>query len=1089
MGRQISRAESYETVHQVFSNINFNAFDYNTIKKSLIDNLKVYYPEDFDDYIETAELIAIIETFAYVGELISYRLDMNASENFIDTAQRKESILRLAKLISYKPFRNIPHRGMVKITSIRTSEPVRDVDGINLANRRLGWNDTNNQKWKDQFLLVMNHVMQQDYGTVGADSRTQLDNVLFELYTFNNTSKDNNSAVTFPYSVQVSDINFDMELVPVAFEEDGPVERRPEVRNNFTFMYASDGLGDASDTTGFLMLTKQGTLQRRSAFFDGITPNQEFTIPVDNINHTDVFVNNVNQDDRSIIINDPYKTFTNNKEGRYGEWSIVGIDSYESIIFNTQKNRKKLEIETLDNDQIKLVFGDGEFADIPSGAFDIWFRTSANDNTTIPKTAISDETASFVYVDANNITQTFTFTFSLVNALQNSSRSESLEHIRRVAPSVYYTQDRMVNARDYNTYMLQDPRILKLQAINRTFAGDSKYIAWHDPKEYYEDVKIFGADLAIFRKQEIPKNGNKTVVDSALNGLSLLVNHIEPQLESVDFFLMAATRLEILGKSNSSYRTLFSEIDTKQEKQRISAELDRIVLSSNASGTIDSTLNLYYSPSRDLWVFPINPSNLVDPRPEKDDILVFQINPTYKFGNTHSGWEIYQAADSIVAYSDTTKFWNTNGSDSVINMNSLLSTNDKITVLAANSNISNTALLTSDIVYDTVKQSTFNAEFDTINSLSIIPVDKNEDSIPDNIIQPEVFGEYVEYLSEASTMYPNTPILATVSSYPLVVNSPVPYLQTFEDADVEIYRTRAGVTTRLFFQTDWTTPDIDNNTDTGTVIRNWIQILPTSVQQDDLLRIKVKRYVYLTRNTTNDPWSIVPDSDATKLIYFQEETSANERRKYIRYEGRYPMNFSWSHSTPRLSLIDPAPSIIIDIFVITDGYYRDYNAYVNHVISFVPEQPSSYTLSRTFRNLLKSKMISDTVVMHSGNFRVLFGKKAQPIDRAKIKIILSAQNTSTENDIKNKVKNVVVSFFDSSNWNFGETFYFSELSAAIHAELNASIQSVVLVPEGNKTQFGDLYQIRAREDEIFMPHITANDIEIISSLNIETLKQ
>jgi len=327
----------------------------------------------------------------------------------------------------------------------------------------------------------------------------------------------------------------------------------------------------------------------------------------------------------------------------------------------------------------------------------------------------------------------------------------------------------------------------------------------------------------------------------------------------------------------------------------------------------------------------------------------------------------------------------------------------------------------------------------------------------------------------------------------------VSYLQTFEDADVEIYRTREVTdaltgttsleTTRLFYGTEWTTPDIDNNADTGTVIRNWIQILPSQVQQDDLIRIKVRRYVYLSRPSINDAWTLTTDSTATRLIFFQEQTSATSERLYNRYEGRFPMNFSWFHSTPSLSLIDPAPSNIIDIFVITDGYYRDYNAYVNGVISYAPEKPTSYTLSRTFKTLLKSKMISDTVVMHSGNLRILFGSKAAAADKAKIKIILSAQNTASENDIKNQVKNVVVSFFDPSNWNFGETFYFSELSAAIHAELNASIQSVVLVPENTGTQFGDMYQITATENEIFIPQISASNIEIVTSLNAEILNQ
>ena len=144
MSRQLSRAESWERAHEVFSQINFSAFDYNTIKESLLDYTKLYFPEDFNDYIESSEYISILELFAYVGELLSYRLDLNAHENFITTAQRKESILRLAKLISYKSSRNIPARGLVKITSIQTTESVFDSNGINLAGRQIFWNDNNN---------------------------------------------------------------------------------------------------------------------------------------------------------------------------------------------------------------------------------------------------------------------------------------------------------------------------------------------------------------------------------------------------------------------------------------------------------------------------------------------------------------------------------------------------------------------------------------------------------------------------------------------------------------------------------------------------------------------------------------------------------------------------------------------------------------------------------------------------------------------------------------------------------------------------------------------------------------------------------
>ena len=520
MANQISRAEAWELVHEAFAQINFNSFDYNTIKESLLDYVKLYFPEDFNDYIESSEFIAILEIFAYVGELLAYRLDLNAHENFITTAQRKESILRLAKLISYKASRNIPARGLVKISSIQTSEAVFDSQGRNLANRKIVWNDLNNPDWKEQFLLVMNRVLTQDFGSVNPNERVQIEDVLFELYTWNNRPLKSSGVTAFSYSASSAGQTFPMELVPVELTEDSPIEKRPERDAKFSLLYGSDGLGDASDTTGFFCFTKQGTLQVQEQPFDGITPNQTFDIEVNNINETDVWLNNVSADTREILITDPTaEVMPHLSDGatRYGEWFEVDLATGQNIIFNTDSNRQKYEIEALDNDQIKIIFGDGEFSEIPAGAFDIWYRTSANSNSLIQKTSVVDVPANFTYTDLTNTVQTITFTFSLINSLQNSSVSEDIEHIRRVAPSVYYTQDRMVNGRDYNSFMLKDPSILKLRSVNRTFAGDSKYIAWHDPNEYYEDVKIFGEDLALYWVTTDPINGARDATTTFLN--------------------------------------------------------------------------------------------------------------------------------------------------------------------------------------------------------------------------------------------------------------------------------------------------------------------------------------------------------------------------------------------------------------------------------------------------------------------------------------------------------------------------------------------------------------------------------------------
>ena len=89
MSRIISRAEAFERAYEAFQQINFNAFDFNTVKQSLLDYMKLYFPEDFNNFIESDELIAIIELFAYIAEQFAYRLDINAHENFITQPQKK----------------------------------------------------------------------------------------------------------------------------------------------------------------------------------------------------------------------------------------------------------------------------------------------------------------------------------------------------------------------------------------------------------------------------------------------------------------------------------------------------------------------------------------------------------------------------------------------------------------------------------------------------------------------------------------------------------------------------------------------------------------------------------------------------------------------------------------------------------------------------------------------------------------------------------------------------------------------------------------------------------------------------------------
>jgi hypothetical protein len=187
--------------------------------------------------------------------------------------------------------------------------------------------------------------------------------------------------------------------------------------------------------------------------------------------------------------------------------------------------------------------------------------------------------------------------------------------------------------------------------------------------------------------------------------------------------------------------------------------------------------------------------------------------------------------------------------------------------------------------------------------------------------------------------------------------------------------------------------------------------------------------------------------------------------------------------------VDPASSNIIDIFIITRGYIENLKNWINGVTAIEPAAPTPLELRADYGTLLESKMISDTVVLRSGNVRLLFGAKSETQLRAQLKVIKNPLTNLTDNQIKTRIVGVIRQFFDIDLWEFGETFYYTELAAAIHNNLGSDIDSVVLVPTLATNQFGDLFQVEAREDEIFQPDIDVNDIIMVTSLTSGILQQ
>lgn len=1093
MGRKISRAESWATVYKAFQNVNFSAYDFNTIKRSLVDYIKLYHSENFNDYIENSELIAQIEVFAYVAEILAYRQDMNAHENFFGLAERKDSILQLAKFISYNASRNLPPRGLVKITSVQTTQDASDSKGNSLANKKISWNDTNNADWKEQFFIIMNLVLEQVYGSVSPNDRVQVDDVLFELYRLKNRPLTNG---VFTYSASGNGETYPMELVPVSLDKSGPYERRPEKTAPFSILYGADGLGDGSDTTGFFCFTKQGVLNKIRKQYDGITPNQTTDINVENINETDLWVNNIDPDTgntfRSEIV-DPL----GRRLGPSGEWVPVDIANVENVIFNTNLNRNKYEVETLDGDKVRLIFGDGEFADIPSGAFDIWYRTSTAGSSVILQNSVINKTASFTYLDHQQKVQTLTFTFSLINSLVNGAPTEDVERIRRFAPSVFYTQDRMVNGRDYNAYPLQDQSIAKLRTVNRTFAGDSKYSAWHDPSEHYEDVKIFGDDLNLSYITE-----TNFVESVAVQPLRMIRDTLQPLLSRADVYLTHS----VAGLAIPNREFTQDEIGT------LDINSDNTILGEIQKGLMDTAgdfeLYLCYRPMyvagnglpiKYQWVTFNERDAEIEPSIQQEAVITLQ------YTRMESKWRAVFRSTQTVAYSPTTSFWFNNGSNKTLVQDTLNSKLDNIVILAANLNSSGGLLGKNhklNVIGTTYAPWLPDSGQTLENTLSVLPPDANDDGVPDDMDLPEIARSSTISYVNVPTAFPFTfTVPVTAQNVISGLNELVVDIngRRFISRQSTTYAEASASDNYYFFDEMATQTTVATTGQVVKFIKVTLSTKPGSndpereynqfIRRGSQYQVTITRlsYAYFIReNLESNEW--IPVSLDELNVTQQKWLDPIQRVNVKRYVGRNALNFAWFHITPRYHLVDPSPTNIMDMFVVTRGYYEQVRRWLRGETS-KPVEPSSLELRSSYEQLLESRMISDSVIVHSGKFKILFGAEALPQLRATFKLIKSANGRFTDNELKVRVVDVIRNFFDIDQWEFGEAFYGTELIAAIHASLPGEIDSIVIVPDSQNHVFGELFEIIPQEDELFQPHVSVSSITIVDHYNSKTLKQ
>jgi hypothetical protein len=1195
-------AEDWKKVYQSFKNSDFKSYDFETLRRTMISYLREKYPEDFNDYIESSEFVALIDLIAYLGQNLSFRVDLNARENFLETAQRRDSILRLAQLINYNASRNIPANGLLKLTAVTTTDNVFDANGSNLANSIIAWNDSSNLNWYQQFITVLNSAMPGSVTFGKPYSKKIIGSIPTEQYKLNSANSD---VPIFSFSKIIGGISMPFEITSCEFTgKEYIYESVPKPADQFSLLFRNDSKGSSSANTGFFAHFRQGTLNLTSFSIDAPVPNEIVGINASNINDSDVWLWQIDA------------------SGNYStNWIKVNNVVGNNVIYNSLTNdqRNIFAVTTREDDQIDLNFADGLFGNLPKGNFVFFYRQSNGLKYSIKPEQINGVQIQVPYFNKSGQRQLLTMTFSLQYTISNSESSESDANVKLKAPQSFYTQNRMITGEDYNIAPLTaGADIVKVKTVNRIASGVSKYFELSDVSGKYSSTNIFGSDGALYRDDTILTFDftytNKNEIYAAI------INQMTPVAESTsmrNFYFNNWARPQLLDPGVYWQQvTKSTNQTTGYFKDSLDIPLQTGVFSSNNLAYVRPDSLIKFVPPLGNYFLSNGKLTTIQDSTTQDvlwvkaslvigdgaygglgtlpdgtgPVILTQYVPTGALAK-----EIIPAFDTVFSYTlqtdvvnlclakrnfglsfslDTRQWYiindtnlNLNGNFSIVYQKDITNSNKDASWLFA---FQWTGLgyqvryRATDYIFESENETAFyfdntskNFDFvkntvikDQITVLSTNPSPTNYYGNAMLSLNVNANGSVVSFnIENRGSGFVSTPtITATLGTSP--TNSFIAKLSNGSISDIIVVNSGTGyasTSTVIVDSSDAAYSTLPLGKDygwqiDGNIVESDGYIEPKKIKisfldQNDDGQIenpdafddivapdsvsyqtnKRDKFVFFERSSDGLTYSIidgsniksypsednVPDEDKNEgqMFYFYDESfnviksysSATTdfytlEPTYFAKPGRRGISFHYKHNSGEDRRLDPSKTNLMDIFVLTKGYDVDYRNWIVSPVGAEPVPPTTSALEENYASSLEQiKSISDELVYQPVKYKVLFGTKASKNLQATFKAVRNSTRSTTENELKTKILSAIENFFALENWEFGQTFYFSELATYIMNSLTPDITNFIIVPKTD-IPFGSLYEIACQNNEIFINGATINDIEIIDAITANQIK-
>ena len=95
--------------------IKYTSRDFDSIKTDLVEHAKRYYPNSYNDFSDSSFGGLVMDSVAYVGDILSFYLDFQTNESFLETSLDLNNIRRIASQMGYNYYGNPSSYGMATL--------------------------------------------------------------------------------------------------------------------------------------------------------------------------------------------------------------------------------------------------------------------------------------------------------------------------------------------------------------------------------------------------------------------------------------------------------------------------------------------------------------------------------------------------------------------------------------------------------------------------------------------------------------------------------------------------------------------------------------------------------------------------------------------------------------------------------------------------------------------------------------------------------------------------------------------------------------------------------------------------------------